>query len=363
MTCVTQRAKSTNGANIFMEYRPLGRTDLKVSAICLGTMTWGGQQNNEADGHAQLDYALAHGVNFIDTAEMYPVPPTDERFGETERIVGTWLKGRRDRDKIVLATKIIGPDSRFQKVRGGKNVFDRRNIVAAIETSLKRLQTDYIDLYQLHWPERTVNVFGRLMYEHRPEETFTPFEEVLGVLGEAVQAGKIRHVGLSNETAWGAMKWLSLADRGAGPRMASIQNCYHLMNRGFEVGLAEVAIREQCGLLAFSPLAMGALSGKYLAAVPATGRLTIFPHYARYITPRAQEATRMYVDLARKHGLDPAQMALAWITGRPFTTATIVGATTLAQLASNIASADVRLSPDLVKEIEAIHKVWTIPVP
>jgi aryl-alcohol dehydrogenase-like predicted oxidoreductase len=346
-----------------MEYRSLGRTDLRVSAICLGTMTWGGKQNTEADGHAQLDYALEHGVNFIDTAEMYPVPPTDELFGATERIVGTWLGKRRDRDKIVLATKIIGPDSRFQKVRGGRNIFDRRNLTAAIDASLKRLQTDYIDLYQLHWPERSVNIFGQLLYQHRADETFTPFEEVLGILGEAIQAGKIRHVGLSNETAWGAMKWLSLADQGTGPRMASIQNCYHLMNRAFEVGLAEVAIREQCGLLAFSPLAMGALSGKYLGANPATGRLTIFPNYGRYITPRAREATALYVELARKHGLDPAQMALAWITSRPFTTAAVVGATNLQQLASNIASAEVKISPDLVKEIEAIHKVWTIPVP
>ena len=345
-----------------MEYRRLGRTDIQVSAICLGTMTWG-RQNSEAEGHAQMDAALERGVNFWDTAEMYPVPPTGERFGDTEKIVGTWFASRKKRDRVILATKIIGPEDRF-KIRGGDNSFDRRNIMAAIEGSLQRLQTDYIDLYQLHWPERSVNAFGRLMYQHHPEETFTPFEEVLAVLGEAVQAGKIRHVGLSNETAWGAMRWLALADQGAGPRMASIQNCYHLMNRMFEVGLAEVAIREQCGLLAFSPLAMGTLSGKYLnGARPAGARMTLFPNFPRYMAPRAQEATAAYVGLARKHGLDPAQMALAWITGRDFTTSTIIGATNLDQLERNIASAELKLSAELVKEIEDLHRVHTIPVP
>ena len=346
-----------------MEYRRLGRTDLKVSAICLGTMTWG-RQNNEAEGHAQMDYALEHGVNFWDTAEMYPVPPTEERFGETERIVGSWFASRKQRDKVILATKIIGPDSRFRNIRGGDNRFDRRNIMAAIDAGLARLRTDYIDLYQLHWPERTVNAFGRLLYEHRPEERFTPFEDVLGVLGEAVQAGKVRHVGLSNETAWGAMRWLRAAEEGAGPRMASIQNCYHLMNRMFEVGLAEVAIREQCGLLAFSPMAMGTLSGKYLdGARPAGSRMVLFPNFPRYMAPRAQEATAAYVGLARKHGLDPAQMALAWVTGRDFVTATIIGATSMDQLKSNIASADLKLSAELLKEIEELHRLYTIPVP
>ncbi|MGH6892060.1 MAG: NADP(H)-dependent aldo-keto reductase [Dongiaceae bacterium] len=346
-----------------MEYRRLGKTGLKVSALCLGTMTWG-VQNNEADGHAQMDYALEHGVHFWDTAEMYPVPPTEERFGTTERIIGAWLARRKKRDQVILATKIIGPDSRFRTVRGGNSKFDRRNILAAIDSSLERLRTDYIDLYQLHWPERSVNIFGQLTYKHRPEETFTPFEEVLGVLGEAVKTGKIRHAGVSNETAWGAMRWLQAADQGAGPRMASIQNCYHLLNRGFEVGLAEVAIREQCGLLAFSPMAMGTLSGKYLnGARPEGARMTVFPHFPRYMAPRAQEATAAYVALAKKHGLDPAQMALAWVTGRNFVTATIIGATNMDQLRSDIASADVKLSPELVKEIEELHKTYTIPVP
>jgi aryl-alcohol dehydrogenase-like predicted oxidoreductase len=346
-----------------MEYRRLGRTDIKVSAICLGTMTWG-QQNSEADGHAQMDYALEHGVNFWDTAEMYPVPPDERRFGITERIVGSWFASRKQRDRVILATKIIGPDQRFKTVRGGNNRFDRHNILTAIDASLERLKTDYIDLYQLHWPERPINAFGRLMYQHHPEQTFTPFEEALSVLGEAVKAGKIRHVGLSNETPWGTMRWLQAAELGAGPRMVSIQNCYHLMNRMFEVGLAEVAIREQCGLLAFSPLAMGTLSGKYLdGARPAGARMTLFPNFPRYMAPRAQEATAAYVGLARKNGLDPAQMALAWINGRDFTTSNIIGATNLDQLKSNIASIDLKLSPELVKEIEDLHKVWTIPVP
>ncbi|HET6621237.1 MAG TPA: NADP(H)-dependent aldo-keto reductase [Dongiaceae bacterium] len=346
-----------------MEYRRLGRTDLRVSAICLGTMTWG-RQNGEAEGHAQMDYALERGVTFWDTAEMYPVPPTEERFGDTERIVGTWFASRKRRDKVILATKIIGPDSRFKSIRGGDNRFDRPNITAAIDASLARLKTDYIDLYQLHWPERSVNAFGRLLYQHRADEAFTPFEEVLGVLGEAVRAGKIRHAGLSNETAWGAMRWLKAAEDGAGPRMASIQNCYHLMNRMFEVGLAEVAIREQCGLLAFSPMAMGTLSGKYLdGARPAGARMTLFPNFPRYMAARAQEATAAYVGLARKHGLDPAQMALAWVTAHEFVTATIIGATSMDQLRSNIASMELKLPADLLKEIEELHRVYTIPVP
>jgi aryl-alcohol dehydrogenase-like predicted oxidoreductase len=336
---------------------------MRVSEICLGTTTWG-RQNSEAEGHAQMDYALGHGVNFWDTAEMYPIPPTEERFGNTERIVGSWLASRKKRDKVILATKIVGPDSRFKSVRGGDNKFDRRNLVAAVDASLERLRTDYIDLYQLHWPERTVNAFGRLMYQHHPEQTFTPFDEVLGVLAELVRAGKIRHVGLSNETAWGAMRWLQAAEQGAGPRMASIQNCYHLMNRMFEVGLAEVAMREHCGLLAFSPLAMGTLSGKYLNGVrPDGARMTLFPNFPRYMAPRAQETVAAYVALAKKHGLDPAQMALAWVTSREFVTATIIGATTMEQLRSNIASADLRLSPELVKEIEELHRTYTIPVP
>jgi aryl-alcohol dehydrogenase-like predicted oxidoreductase len=345
-----------------MQYRKLGRTDLSVSAICLGTMTWG-MQNSEAEGHAQMDYALDQGVNFWDTAEMYPIPVAHERFGHTEQIVGNWLKTRGKRDKVVLATKIVGPDDRFKKTRDGINRFTRANLLAAIDGSLKRLNTDYIDLYQLHWPERSINAFGRLYYAHDDEE-FTPFEDVLRVLEDAVKEGKVRHVGVSNETAWGAMRWLQLAEAGIGPRMVSIQNCYHLLNRMFEVGLAEVAIREQCGLLAFSPLAMGTLSGKYLnGARPDGARMTLFSNFARYMAPRAQEAVAAHVKLAQKYGLDPAQMALAWINSRPFVTANIIGATNLAQLKNNIASIDVKLPAELIQEIEELQKVYTIPVP
>jgi aryl-alcohol dehydrogenase-like predicted oxidoreductase len=346
-----------------MEYRRLGRSDLHVSVICLGTMTWG-TQNTEADGHQQMDYALDHGVNFWDTAEMYSVPPRQETYGRTEEIIGSWFKSRGKRDKVILASKIAGPDERFPYVRDGNLRFDRKNIQAAVDASLKRLQTDYIDLYQLHWPERSVNVFGRLLYSHDADEVWTPFEETLDALGEVVKAGKVRQVGLSNETAWGAMSWLKLAEQGRGPRMVSIQNAYSLLNRMFEVGVAEVAIREQCGLLAFSPLGMGVLSGKYLDGKrPAGARLTLYTFFNRYLSERGQAATRAYVELARRHNLDPAQMALAWVNSRPFVTSNIIGATTMDQLKSNIASADLVLSPELVGEIEALHREHTIPCP
>jgi len=346
-----------------MEYRRLGRSDLRVSVICLGTMTWG-NQNSEADGHQQMDYALDQGVNFWDTAEMYAIPPRRETYGSTETIIGTWFKSRGKRDKVILASKIVGPDERFPYVRDGNLKFDRRNIRAAVEDSLKRLQTDYIDLYQLHWPERSVNVFGQLLYKHAPDEVWTPFAETLDALNEMVTEGKIRQVGLSNETAWGAMSWLKLADAGKGPRMVSIQNAYSLLNRGFEVGLAEVAIREECGLLAFSPLGMGVLSGKYLDGQrPEGARLTLYSFFGRYLSENAEAATRAYVELARRYNLDPAQMALAWINSRPFVTSNIIGATTMVQLKSNIASAELTLSPELVEEIETLHRRFTIPCP
>ncbi|MDY0882051.1 NADP(H)-dependent aldo-keto reductase [Dongia soli] len=346
-----------------MEYRRLGRSDLRVSVICLGTMTFG-EQNSEADGHQQMDYALDHGVNFFDTAEMYAVPPRRETYGRTEEIIGTWFKSRGKRDKVVLASKIVGPDERFPYVRDGNLRFDRKNIQAAVDASLKRLQTDYIDLYQLHWPEREVNVFGQLLYKHNENQDWTPFEETLDALQEVVKAGKVRQVGLSNETAWGAMSWLKLAEQGKGPRMASIQNAYSLLNRAFEVGVAEVAIREDCGLLAFSPLGMGVLSGKYLdGAEPAGARLTLYGFFKRYRSARGEAATKAYVNLARRHGLDPAQMALAFINSRRFVTANIIGATTMEQLKSNIASADLKLSDDVLTEIDALHHEHTIPCP
>lgn len=346
-----------------MQYRRLGRTDLEVSVICLGTMTWGGQ-NSEADGHRQMDYALDHGVNFWDTAEMYAVPPTAETYGRTEEIIGTWFKTRGGRQRVVLASKVAGPDPRLGYLRGGKARLDRANIAAAVEGSLQRLKTDVIDLYQLHWPERETNVFGRLGYGAGADAGGTPIEETLEALAGLVEAGKIRHVGLSNETAWGAMRYLALADAGRGPRMVSIQNPYSLLNRSFEVGLAEVALREACGLLAYSPLGMGVLSGKYLGgARPPGARLTLHTHYRRYLNPQAVAATAAYVRLARERGLDPARMALAYVNARPFVTSTIIGATTLEQLASDIASIDLALDREAVDAIEAIHKVYTYPSP
>ena len=347
-----------------MEYRRLGRSDLMVSVICLGTMTWG-EQNSEAEGHRQMDYALDQGVNFWDTAEMYPVPPRAETSGRTEAIIGSWLKARGRRDKVILASKVAGPDARFGYVRDGNPRLDRRNIVAAVDASLARLGTDYIDLYQLHWTERRTNNFGRLGYEIDPVEApTTPLEETLDALGDAVKAGKVRHVGCSNDSPWGVMRMLALAGAGNGPRMMSIQNPYSLLNRSFEVGLAEVALREDCGLLAYSPLAMGALSGKYLDGTAGPeARLNRFAQFRRYRGPHKDKATAGYVEVARRHGLDPAQMALAYVNSRPFVTANIIGATTQAQLASNIASFDLKLDTKVLGDIEAVHQVYTYPCP
>jgi aryl-alcohol dehydrogenase-like predicted oxidoreductase len=346
-----------------MEYRRLGRTDIKVSALCLGTMTFG-EQNSEAEAHQQLDMVLAAGINFIDTAEMYPVPPKGDTQGRTEACIGSWLKARGNRDKVILATKVSGPSASFTYLRGGKLGFDRKNIETALNNSLKRLQTDYIDLYQLHWPERTTNYFGQLGYQHHADEQFTPFEEVLTVLAEQIAAGKIRHIGLSNETPWGVMKFLQLSEQLGLPRVMSIQNPYNLLNRSFEVGLAEIAQREDVGLLAYSPLAFGMLSGKYLQEPwPADGRLTLFDRFQRYTSKQGMAATRAYVDLASEHGLEPAQMALAYVTSRPFLTSNIIGATTPAQLQQNIDSIDLTLSSQLIEAIEAINKKFTYPCP
>jgi aryl-alcohol dehydrogenase-like predicted oxidoreductase len=345
-----------------MEYRQLGRTDLKVSALCLGTMTWG-EQNSEAEGHAQIERAKACGINFMDTAEMYPVPPRAETYSRTEQIIGSYFKQRGDRADWILASKIAGPGNGIGHIRDGKLKFDRAHIVAALDESLKRLQTDWIDLYQLHWPERPTNFFGQLGYKHQ-EADFTPLEETLQVLDEQVKAGKIRHIGLSNETPWGTMKFLQLAESRGWPRAVSIQNPYNLLNRSFEVGLAEVAMREQCGLLAYSPLAFGMLSGKYEGgARPAGARISLFSRFTRYTNPQSEAACSRYVALAREHGLDAAQMALAFVTAQPFVTSNIIGATSLAQLDSNLASAELRLCEEVLAGIEAIHKAQPNPAP
>jgi aryl-alcohol dehydrogenase-like predicted oxidoreductase len=339
----------------------LGGTGLQVSTLCLGTMTWG-EQNSEADAHAQLDFAIARGINFIDTAEMYPVPPKPETQGRTEQYLGSWLKKTGRRNEVVIATKVIGPGL-FPYIRGGPRL-DRDSVLAACETSLRRLQTEAIDLYQVHWPQRGVNSFGKLGYEHREDEHAVPIEETLGALADLQRQGKIRHIGISNETPWGVSEYLRLSRERGLPRIASIQNPYSLLNRSFEVGLAEFVHRERIGMLAYSPLAFGVLAGKYLhGARPPDGRLTLFARFTRYNGQQAELAAREYVALAREHGLDPAQMALAFVQARPFMTSTIIGATTLAQLDSNIGSAQVVLDRAVLKAIEEIHSRFTIPCP
>ncbi|MCQ3828142.1 NADP(H)-dependent aldo-keto reductase [Microbulbifer elongatus] len=347
-----------------METRNLGKTDIQVSKICLGTMTFG-EQNNEAEAFAQLDYATAHGVNFIDCAEMYPVPPRPETYGRTEEIVGNWLQQSGKRGDLVVATKVTGrsaANSGVGHIRGGPRL-DRAQILKACDESLTRLKTDYIDLYQVHWPERQANFFGKLGYQHGDDDGVA-ISETLAALEELVKAGKVRHIGLSNETPWGMHRYLRLAAHGNRPRVASIQNPYSLLNRTFEVGLAEMAIRENCGLLAYSPLAFGTLSGKYLnGARPQGARLTLFERFQRYTGARALAATESYVALARKFGLDPAQMALAFVTQQPFVTSNIIGATTLEQLRSNIASAELTLSDEVLHAIGEIHDRNPNPAP
>lgn len=347
-----------------MEYRPLGRTDLKVSALCLGTMTWG-EQNTREEAFAQLDYAVDQGINFIDTAEMYAVPPTAKSYGSTETIIGEWFRARPGmRAKLVLASKVVGQADWLPHIRDGKPRLNRAHIEQAIDGSLRRLQTDCIDLYQLHWPDRNTNYFGKLGYVHDAAELSTPVEETLGVLADLVKAGKIRQAGLSNETPWGTMRYVMAAETRGLPRVASIQNPYNLLNRSFEVGLAEIAHREQVGLLAYSPLAFGVLSGKYLGgARPEGARITLFKRFSRYTNPQAENATAKYLALAREHGLDPVQMALQYVTTRPFVTANIIGATSMAQLRANIASAQVTLTPDVLAGIEAIHVQQPNPAP
>ncbi|KKJ76116.1 aldo/keto reductase [Kiloniella litopenaei] len=346
-----------------MEYTKLGRTDIKVSEICLGTMTWG-EQNTQDEAFEQMDYALDKGINFFDTAEIYAVPPKAETYGRTEEIIGNWFQERGNRDKVVLASKVAGPSPAQTYIRGEVSRFNRKHIVAALDNSLKRLKTDYIDLYQLHWPDRNSNIFGQLGFEHREQEQITQPEETLSILDELVKAGKIRQVGLSNETPWGTMQFLKLAEQGRGPRMVSIQNPYSLLNRSFEVGLAEISMREDIGLLPYAPLGAGSLTGKYLGgARPEGARMTLFPDNTRYMGDRGQSAIADYVDLAERHHLDPAQMALAFVRSRPFVTAPIIGATKMAQLKANIESAEINLSKEVLAEIEELGRKHTIPCP
>ncbi|WP_252176281.1 NADP(H)-dependent aldo-keto reductase [Endozoicomonas sp. 4G] len=343
-----------------MEYRKLGRTDINVSALCLGTMTWG-EQNTEQEAFAQLDQAVDYGVNFIDTAEMYPVPAREETYSHTESMIGNWLKQRGKHHDLVIASKVCGPGLKY--VDGGR-MMTPEHIHKAIDGSLKRLGVEAIDLYQLHWPDRNTNFFGKLGYAHQDGLDGTPIAETLSALDELVKAGKIRQYGLSNETPWGVMEHLRISGEKQLPRTVSIQNPYNLLNRSFEVGLAEIAHREQVGLLAYSPLGFGCLSGKYIGgARPENARLTLFPHYQRYDSPQSRKAIEAYVQLAKDSGLDPAQMALAFVTSRPFVTSNIIGATNLNQLESNLASSELQLSESLLKEIETIHALQPNPAP
>jgi len=347
-----------------MKYTLLGTTDLKVSKICLGTMTWG-RQNTLEEGHEQMDYALEQGVNFWDTAELYPVPAQPETYADTERIIGKWFaKNKNKRQEVILASKIAGPAEFTKHIR--TTGFSPDSIPSAVDASLKRLQTDYIDLYQLHWPERNTNYFGKLGYQHDENEQWEcNFKRILESLSEQVKAGKIRHVGLSNETAWGAMKYLDVhREFPELPRMQSVQNPYSLLNRSYEVGLAEVSIKEQMGLLAYSPMGFGVLSGKYLGgSSPEKARVTLFPNFNRYSNQQAVMATQKYADLAQRHDLTLAQLSLAFVNTRPFVTSTIIGATSMEQLKENIASIKVTLNKELLEEIEDIHRQHPIPSP
>lgn len=345
-----------------MKMRTLGHSDLTVSELCLGTMTFGAQ-NTEAESHAQLDYVLANGINFLDVAEMYPVPTSAKYQGRSEQYIGSWMRERGNRDQVIVATKAAGPADMVSYLRPDIH-FDRRNIEQAIEGSLKRLDTDYIDLYQLHWPDRSANFFGQQGYSHKPEKDGTPILETLQVLKDQVDAGKIRYIGVSNETAWGLMSFLKYAELMDLPRVVSIQNPYSLLHRLPEFALAEVMMRENVQLLAYSPLAFGTLTGKYLNdARPEGSRLALFPHYQRYLTPEGVRGTEQYVALAREHGLDPVQMALAFVNNREFMGSTILGATTVEQLALAVGSADVELSCEVLAGIEAIHQQYPTPCP
>ena len=346
-----------------MNYKKLGNTDLDVSTICLGTMTWG-EQNSEKEGFEQMDFAISQGVNFWDTAELYSIPPKENTFGLTEIIIGNWFQKTKKREKVILATKVAGPSRDY--IRGGENNFGKKNMTIALNDSLKRLKTDYIDLYQLHWPERKTNMFGRLGYEHDENDNdWNNFEDVLSNLQDFVKEGKVREIGLSNETPWGVTKYLQLSDEKNLPRVMSVQNPYNLLNRTYEVGLAEISIREKIGLLAYSPLATGYLTGKYRnQEMPKNSRLDRDGDFwTRYNKPNTTRAVDAYFEIAKKNNISFAQMSLKFCEIQPFVTSVIIGATTMDQLKTNIESVNINLSAEVINEINEIQKVYPNPCP
>ena len=345
-----------------MNYKKLGNTGLEVSTICLGTMTWG-EQNTQEEGFEQMDYALEKGINFFDTAEMYAIPPKKETYGKTEEIIGNWFKNKNNRSKVILATKISGPGLSW--IRGGGNQFNKKNLNEAVNESLKRLKTDYIDLYQLHWPERKSNYFGKLGYEHKDDTDWNSFENILNALDEIIKSGKVKYIGLSNETAWGLSKFLEISKSKNLPRMMSVQNPYNLLNRTYEIGLAETSIRESSGLLAYSPLASGVLSGKYRnGALPEGSRMKLFSdRFPRYKTSNATKTVDEYYKISERYGLDLSQMSLKFCEIQPFMTSVIIGATTMEQLKTDVESVNVKLSDEIIKEINEIQKIYPNPCP
>ena len=345
-----------------MKYTTLPNTDIKVSKICLGTMTFG-EQNSEVEGHAQMDYALEQGVNFFDTAEMYSVPARQETYGSTEKILGTWFKKSGKRQQVVLASKIAGPNPNFNYMRE-KNDFSSASIKYALDNSLQRLQTDYIDLYQLHWPERKTNYFGQRGFTLQDDQWEDNIHEVLETLDGFIKEGKIKHIGLSNENAWGIMRFLEENKYNNLPRVKTIQNPYSLLNRLFEVGSAEVCLRENVGLLAYSPMGFGVLSGKFLTGEShPKSRISLFPQYSRYSSAQCMEATKLYQEIATKNGLSLTELALAFIEQQPFLTSTIIGATTMEQLKENIDTIKITLSEDVLKAINEIQAIIPDPAP
>ena len=345
-----------------MKFRKLGTTDIDVSLICLGTMTWG-TQNTEKDAFEQMDYAVSQGINFFDTAEIYSVPPTSESYGKTEVMIGNWFEKRKNRDKIILASKVAGPGCDW--IRGGGNNFDEKKIGEAIDGSLKRLKTDYIDLYQLHWPERSTNFFGRRDYLFNNKEgNWNSFESILEALEKYIKSGKIRHIGMSNETPYGLSRYLEISKNKGAPRMMSVQNPYNLVNRTYEIGMSEISIREKCGLLVYYPLAAGGLSGKYRnGKMPKDSRMALFKGWERHLNPLAMQAYDKYFKLAKDFNLTMVQLAQSFVNSRPFVTSNIIGATTMDQLKENVESINIEFTDEMMDRVNEIHNNNPNPSP